>query len=488
MAHPGMNMIIGRKEEQKRLNKVYNSKEAEFVAIYGRRRIGKTYLIREFFTKKKCKFFHATGLQNGNQKNQLKKFAEAISETFFDNVPLESPKAWDEALSILHKQIMKSDEKIVMFFDELPWMATRKSGLLEEIDYYWNRNWSKLPNVILIVCGSSASWIIKKIIHNKGGLHNRVTCPIKLMPFNLNETSEFLKSRNINLNERHVLSLYMALGGVPYYLGHVERGMTAEQNIQNIFFAKDAPLKDEFNKLFESLFENADAHIELVKLVAKRKEGLRRTELKTEAKLSSGGGRLSKRLQDLREAGFIDENIPWGRSKGEYYKLIDEFCLFYLHWIDSQKSKNFTQDFWLNQSQRPAYYAGSGYAFEAVCMKHSNQIIKALKIKTSCQVSSWRFIPRKQLEKGAQIDLVIDRSDNAITLCEIKYTDQSYAIDKQYAANLEKKIDVFKEKTGTKKQIFLAMICVSDLKKTMHSEKIVDGGVATVDSFFQEGN
>jgi AAA+ ATPase superfamily predicted ATPase len=478
-------MIIGRKEEQKRLNKVYNSKEAGFVAIYGRRRIGKTYLIREFFAKKKCKLFHATGLQNGSQKNQLKKFAQAISETFFDNVLLESPKTWGEALDILHKQISKIQEKVVIFLDELPWMATRKSGLLEEIDYYWNRNWSKLPNIILIVCGSSASWIIKKIINNKGGLNNRVTCPIKLMPFNLSETDEFLKSRNINLNKRHALSLYMALGGVPYYLGYVERGMTAEQNIQNIFFAKDAPLKEEFKKLFESLFENADAYIELVKLIAKRKEGIRRVELKTEAELSSGGGRLSKRLQDLREAGFIDENIPWGRSKGEYYKLIDEFCLFYLHWIDSQKSKKFTQDYWLNQSQRPAYYAWSGYAFEAVCMKHVDQIIKSLTIKASGQISSWRFIPRKQKEKGAQIDLVIDRIDDAITLCEIKYTDQLYAIDKQYTENLENKIKVFKEKTGTKKQIFLAMICVSGLKQTMHSEKIVDGGVVTLDDLFK---
>jgi AAA+ ATPase superfamily predicted ATPase len=479
-------MIIGRKEEQRRLNKVYNSKEAEFVAIYGRRRIGKTYLIREFFAKKKCKFFHATGLQNGHQKSQLKKFAEAISEIFFDGVPLETPKAWDEAFNVLHKQIVKSKEKIVIFLDELPWMATRKSGLLEEIDYYWNRNWSKLSNIILIVCGSSASWIIKKIINNKGGLNNRVTCPIRLMPFNLSETRAFLKNRNINLNDKHILSLYMALGGVPYYLGYVEKGMTAEQNIQNIFFAKNAPLKDEFNKLFESLFEKADAYIELIKLIATKKEGVRRAELKTEARLSSGGGRLSKRLQDLREAGFVDENVPWGRSKGEYYKLIDEFCLFYLHWIDSQESKHFAQDYWLRQSQRPAYYAWAGYAFEAVCMKHIDQIIKALKIKTSGQVGSWRFIPRKKLEKGAQIDLMIDRGDNAITVCEIKHTDQPYAIDKQYKMNLENKIEVFKEKTGTTKQIFLAFVSANGLKETVHS-KGVDSIVVLNDLFMEDG-
>ena len=481
-------MIIGRKKEIKVLNRVYASHEAEFLVVYGRRRVGKTYLIREFFSKKKCKLLHATGIQHSSQKKQLKKFAEAISETFLDNVSLEVPKNWDEAFGILHKQLLKCKEKVVVFLDELPWMATRKSGLLEEIDYYWNRNWTKMPNVILVACGSSASWLIKKIINNKGGLHNRVTQSIKLLPFGLSEADDFLKSKNINLNQKHVLSLYMALGGVPYYLKYIERGLTAEQNIQNIFFTKEAPLQGEFSKLFESLFENADAYIELVKLIAKRKEGVGRAELLVDAQLSSGGGRLSKRLQDLQDAGFIDENIPWGKTQGEYYKLIDEFCLFYLQWVGSQKRKQFTQDYWLNQSQRPSYYAWSGYAFEAVCMKHIDHIIRALNIKASGQVSAWRFIPRAKLAEGAQVDLVIDRSDNAITICEIKYTDREYSVEKQYAKNLKQKIEIFKEKTGTKKQIFLAMICANGLRKTAYSEMHVDGGVVTLDDLFKRIN
>ena len=488
MARLGMRMIVGRAKELKILNKVYGSQEAEFIVIYGRRRVGKTYLIREFFTSKKCKLLHATGLQHGSQKKQLKKFTEAVSETFLDNVALEAPKNWEEAFSVLHKQISKCQEKVVVFLDELPWMVTRRSGLLEEIDYYWNRNWSSMPNIVLVACGSSASWLIKKIIHNKGGLHNRVTRSIKLLPFDLAETEEFLKSKNINLNQKHVLSLYMAVGGIPYYLKYIERGFTAEQNIQHIFFTNEAPLLNEFNKLFESLFENADAYIELIKLIAKRKEGARRAELKVDARLSSGGGRLSKRLQELKEAGFIEEYIPWGRSTGEYYKLIDEFCLFYLQWIDSQKQRQFTQDYWLNQSQRPAYYAWSGYAFEAICMKHVEHIIRALNIKASCQVGAWRFITRKKLIEGAQIDLVIDRSDNAITLCEIKYTDQQYAIDKKYSKNLKKKIEIFKEKTGTNKQLFLAMICANGLKKTIYSEEQVDGGVVTLKNLFYKAN
>lgn len=482
MAHLGESMIIGRRREQKLLEKAYNSSEAELIVVYGRRRIGKTYLVREFFEHKKCQFFHVTGLQNGTLKKQLKKFTEGLSQTFFDNVLLEVPRNWDEAFSLLNKQISKGNDKVVIFLDELPWMATKKSGLLQEIDYYWNHLWSRMPNIILIVCGSSASWLIRKIIYNKGGLYNRVTCQIRLLPFSLSETSEYLKSRKIKLSDKHILSLYLALGGVPYYLRYVEPALTAEQNIQQIIFDKNTPLKNEFTQLFDSLFENSDAYIELVKLIAKKKEGVGRAELASVAKLSVGGGRLSKRLKDLCETGFIEEYVPWNRSVGEYYKLIDEFCLFYLHWVLSQKNKKFTQDHWIDQSQRPSYHAWSGYAFEAVCMKHVDRIIHALKIRAS-STGAWRFVPRKKEATGAQIDLIIDRNDNAITLCEIKHTDKPFIIDKQYAEKLRHKIFVFKKRANVDKHIFLVMISANGLARTVYSEEMVDGLITSADLF-----
>lgn len=476
-------MIIGRKREQELLNTAYASNEAEFIVVYGRRRVGKTYLVREFFTAKKCTLFHVTGLQKGSLKQQLKKFTTAISETFFDNTPLESPKNWDEALDLLHKQVAKAREKIVIFLDEFPWLATRKSGLIQEIDHYWNHRWSKLNNITLVVCGSSAAWLIRKIIYNKGGLHNRVTCEIKLLPFSLSETKEYLKSKKVKLNDKHILSIYMALGGIPYYLRYVEPHLTAEQNIQKIIFDKNAPLQDEFNKLFASLFEDADAYVELVKLIAKKKEGLRRAELQSMTKLSAGGGSLSKKLRDLCAAGFIDEYIPWDRSKGEYYKLVDEFSLFYLYWVAPQKKQRFVQNYWVNQSQKPSYCAWSGYAFEIICRKHIDQIIRALNINATSTVSAWRFIPRKKLENGAQIDLVIDRNDNAITLCEIKYTSQPFAINKQYADNLSNKIEVFKKVTKTNKQIFIIMVAASGLKPTQYAKEMI-AHVVTLDDLF----
>jgi len=479
-------MLIGRVNEQGLLAKVYNSKEAEFICVYGRRRVGKTFLIREFYTDKDCIFFHATGLQKGSFKKQLKKFTESISTTFFDDTPIETPKTWEEAFSLLHKQISKiSTKKIVIFLDELPWMATPKSGLLQEIDYFWNHYWSKTKNVILIACGSSASWLIKKIIYNKGGLHNRTTCQIRLLPFNLFETKDYLRSKSIKLNNKQILALYMALGGVPYYLSYIEDGLTAPQNIQKLIFDKNAPLKDEFNKLFESLFNNAPAYIELIKIIARKKEGIRREELKSMAKLSLGGGRLSERLKDLCAAGFIEEYVPWNRSRGEYYKVIDEFALFYLHWVYAQKDKQFAQNYWISQSQKPAYYAWAGYAFESICMKHADHIIRALNIHSASTIGSWRFIPRKHLETGAQIDMVIDRTDNAITLCEIKYTENPFVIDKEYAKKLKERIEIFKTVTKSDKQIFTAIISASGLKSTGYSNELVSGQV-TLDNLFEK--
>lgn len=479
-------MIIGREFEQQQLTKLYHSKEAEFLVVYGRRRVGKTYLIREFFVQKETIFFHVTGIQEGTLKQQLKKFSEVLSETFFDGIKLAPSKDWSEAFQSFHQQLLKAKGKITIFLDEFPWMATRKSNLLSELDYYWNHYWSNMPNIILIVCGSSASWLINKIIYNRGGLHNRITRQIKLLPFSLSETQSFLISRKINLTQSHILSLYMALGGIPYYLKYVEPGLSAEQNIQKIFFESQAPLKDEFDKLFSSLFDNADHYKELVRLIAKKREGLDRTELRKSTALVSTGGRLSEKIKQLIETGFIEEYTPWGKTKGEYYKLIDEFSLFYLYWIEAEKNKKFTPDHWLIQSQLPAYYAWAGYSFEAVCMKHINKIISTLKIKTSSAVGAWRSTSTKQDEIGAQIDLLIDRHDNAITLCEIKYTKEPFVITKEYNQKLMNKIITFKNKTGSSKQIFLALISASGIKENKYSSLLIHNVVLLEDLFKNE--
>lgn len=472
-------MMIGRNAEIQRLESLVASKQAEFAVLYGRRRVGKTYLIRQFFADKKLAYFQVTGLQKGSMKKQLAHFAESMSEVFMRGIKMAPFRSWAEAFSSLTQCLPKKEqsEKIVLFFDELPWLATSRSGFLEELDYYWNQHWSQNPNIILIVCGSSASWLIKNIIYNQGGLHNRCTAEMCLQPFTLREVEAFLDHRDIKLNQNHILDLYMALGGIPYYLSYVKKGLSATENIQQILCSQHAPLSDEFHKLFYSLFTNAEAYIELIQLIASKKEGITRIELEKQAKLSLGGGRLTERLAQLKHTNFIQSYTPWEKERGEYYKVIDEFCLFYLTWLKDKKQKRLTDDFWIKQIQKPTYHVWAGYAFEAVCHKHIKLIISALNIKMAESISSWR-------SSGAQIDLLIDRGDDAVTLCEIKYTDREFAIDKNYADVLTKKIEIFKTITQTKKQVFLALISANGLKTNAYSSQLIDGSASLKDLFF----
>jgi uncharacterized protein len=479
-------MLIGRIEEKKILTKAYQSPEAQFIVLYGRRRVGKTYLVRSFFQNVNCTFFDATGQQRASLKTQLTNFTRALSDTFTQAVMLKELSTWREAFEALTQLIntTKPAKKVVIFLDELPWMATRKSGLLEILDYYWNHYWSKNKNVILVVCGSSASWLIKNIIYNKGGLHNRCTSEIRLDPFSLAETYDYLSFKKVTLTKKHTLQLYMALGGIPYYLNNVEPGLSATENIQRILFNKKAPLREEFHKLFSSLFKNAEAYIELLRLIAKKKEGISRVALEAAAKLTPGGGRLTTRLKHLMQTNFIESYIPWGKQRGEYYQVIDEFCLFYLYWLEPKQNMSITSDHWLKQTKKPIYHVWAGYAFEAVCLKHIEQIIKALNITTAETISSWRLASSSKCTMGAQIDLVIDRSDDTITLCEIKYTDKPFVINKAYAASLKNKIDVFKNATKTQKQIFLSLVSANGIKENQYFNKLISS-TAELDALFK---
>jgi hypothetical protein len=285
-------------------------------------------------------------------------------------------------------------------------------------------------------------------------------------------------SIGVDLTNKQVLSLYMALGGVPYYLEYVDVALSVQQNIQMMFFDQGAPLKDEFDKLFDSLFEDAESYKELIRIIAQKKEGVSRAEL------LPSGGTLTQKLKDLSLSGFIAAATPIGKKSGEFYRVIDEFCLFYAKWVSPNQKRVFLEGFWLIQSQKPLFYAWSGYAFEAVCMKHFDKIIKALNIHSVQDYGWWRYVATDDTENGAQIDLVIDRSDDAITLCEIKYTAKPFSIDKAYAAKLRSVIELFRLKTGSEKQIFRSMISATGLKETKYSEQLVTG-IVTLDDLFE---
>lgn len=478
--------IIGRLEELDTLKQILNSKKSEFLAVYGRRRVGKTYMIRNFFAQASCTFFHSTGIQKGNTKKQLEQFSKQIGNAFYGGASIKTKTSWMDAFEELTKAMQQApeDKPIVLFMDEFPWMAKKHSKIMQALEYYWNRYWDHDPRVKLIICGSSASWVIENIINNKGGLYNRVTRTMRLIPFNLNETKEFLSSRGIRLNQRQVLDLYMVFGGIPHYLALLPLGHSAHQCIDTLCFRHAGSLIDEFEKLFASLFKNADSYMHIVRIIAKHRYGINQAEL---MKQLSKGGRAAKKLQQLEEAGFIHSFLPHKREqKGVYYKIFDEFVLFYLHWIAPSlrtiRKQTSGYGFWLAKMRSPAWKSWAGYTFETICHKHIPQIKKALKIDPGAEVGSWRYVSKASRSPGAQIDMLFDRYDNAITIAEIKHSDRPFVVDKKYAQELLLRNEIYQKKTRTQKQLFLVIISSSGLKPSKHAE-IIDQTVTLSDLF-----
>lgn len=488
--------LIGRKDESLILENCYSSKTPEFIAIYGRRRVGKTFLIRQFFSaKKSCVFFNATGMQNGKLSEQIANFTDAIGDTFlYQGARLKAGKNWQETFKILTDNInaVAKTKKIVLFFDEFPWLATKNSRLMQTLEFFWNHHWSKTVQIKLVICGSSASWILKNIINNKGGLYNRVTKTIHLEPFNLADTKKFLLQNGIKLLDKQIVEIYAAIGGIPHYLEQVDKGSTAVRIIEKIAFTKNSFLLREFDNLYATLFGDAAIYIELVRKIASHRYGLEQEELANKIKTISSGGTLSDKLKTLEDAGIIASFKPYAnQKKGVYYKVIDEYTNFYFHWIEPIKDtllhKGLRQGYWDKIQISPSWYTWAGYAFEAICYKHLAQIGAALGLSPTAIPGTWKYTPKKNSqERGAQIDLLFDCDDNSIMICEIKYKTLPFKIDKVEATNLLNKLAVFKEKTKTKKQLLLAIVSANGISKSIYSEDLAVQAVALDDLFKSE--
>lgn len=462
-----MEQIIGRRKEVDLLQEKLSSKSAEFIAIYGRRRVGKTYLIKQFFRQQSGVFFEQTGLNDGTMQEQLLIFAQCLSKSFYKGAQLAIPENWMEALKQLTIAIdgLPKNKRITLFFDELPWLATKKSGFIKALEYYWNTNWTYRKKLILIVCGSAASWMLENLIYAKGGLHNRITLKIPLQPFNLAETELYLQYLDVHLNRQQVLQLYMAIGGIPHYLKSVRKGFSAAQNINSLCFQKNGLLFNEFEILFHSLYENPDEYMNIIRAITGKSQGISREDLINETKISDGGY-LNTRLRSLEEAGFISTFLPVGHiRRGVHYRVTDEYTLFYLTWIEPIRKKTIgtalTEHYWESLIKKPTWYSWAGHAFEAACFKHVDAIKKAIGIENIPSLcSDWKYRSEKKdkSDKGAQIDLVFDREDGCVTLCEIKYTERPFVLTKEYVKELRKKEAIYKKKTRSKKQIFWALI------------------------------
>lgn len=312
-----MSKFIGRNGEKALLKTKFKGGDSEFIAIYGRRRVGKTSLIRHLIEEMGLNSIEVTGLRDGSMSDQLGIFSKAFTKAFDLPATLAPPRNWMEAFDMLTKAIAKqsSRKKFVIFLDELPWLTTQKSGLLQALDHFWNSEWVNDPKIKLVICGSAASWILDNIVNARGGLHNRLTATIRLEPFNLQETVEFLTSRSIKMKSMQILNLYLAMGGIPFYLKALEKGSSTVQLIDKICFTANGFLYHEFDRLFSSLFNNSDAYIEIIRAIAKQPQGVDLINFEKKLKLSSSGGTLTKRLTELEEAGFLMSFIPYGKQK-----------------------------------------------------------------------------------------------------------------------------------------------------------------------------
>lgn len=487
--------LICRENELSVLEQLYESEKAELLALYGRRRVGKTFLIRAFFSEKEdVVFFNSTGMKDGTMAEQIANFTEEMGDTFFyQGARLEAGKNWRDTFRILtdNIRVIPQSKKIVLFFDEFPWMATKNSRLLQNLDYFWNQHWSRDKRIKLIVCGSSASWIINKIVHNRGGLHNRLTREIALDPLTLCDTKKFLKNMGVRLNNRQVMEIYIVTGGIPYYLSSINKNLSVIQNVEELSFRRKGLLIEEFDKLYSSLFEDHEMYVEIIRAIAAHKYGIGQSELFHEIAPSLKGKSGLSKLDALIKSNFIIHFKPMYHSKkGIYYRVIDEYTLFYLSWIEPVKEslmqRSLKQGYWEKKQNTPKWHTWSGYAFEAICYKHIAQISEALKLSATAIPHTWRYVPKKSSKTtGTQIDLLFDRDDDAITICEIKYTTNPFLIDKEYAEKVRRKIEIFKKITGTNKQIFFSMISASGIKRNKYSDELVSG-VVTLDDLFKD--
>lgn len=474
-------IIIGRRGQTKELEEAYSSHKPEMVALVGRRRVGKTYVVRETYKGKID--FELTGIQYGTKQEQLLNFSLSM-KTYFPLFEMANPPTdWITAFHLLTEALnaKKKKTKMVVFLDELPWLGTKRSGFIKGLGYLWN-SWAVKQNIVVVTCGSAASWMIRKVINDKGGLHNRVTRLLFLHPFTLKETEAYCKSRKIKLNRFQILQIYMTMGGIPMYLDQLKKEYSAIQNIKEICFSPSGYLKNEFNRLFASLFENHEKHIEIVRALASKRKGLTRNEI-IEITSFKNGGNLTEVLNDLDQSGFIEIYGSFEkRTKGRLYRLTDAYSLFYLTFME-KIAPNANIDF--NElSDLPTWNSWSGYTFDNVCLSHVEQIKNALGIKGIYSTTSTFNEKATTQLPGAQIDSIIDRNDQSINICEKNFSKDLYTLMKAEVDKIVMRKRVFQHHSKTKKHLFTTMITPFGIASNAHKINYIDQQV-TLDDLYE---
>jgi len=471
--------IIGRERESAQIQKCMNSNQAQLVIVYGRRRVGKTFLINNFFNGRFD--FKIAGSYAQPKEVQLKNFITELN--LQTRQKLKVPENWNDAFFLLREYLesLPKDEKHVIFFDEMPWLDTPRSDFLPSFEYFWNNWGAAQDNLVCFICSSATAWLIENIAKNKGGLYNRQTARIYLEPFTLNETEQYLKTNGFEWSRYQIVENYMIMGGIPYYLSLLNNEMTFEANIDNMFFRKRALLWDEFEHLYATLFNNSEQYLKVVEALSTKKIGLTRKEISQISKLPPNGV-LSQILENLVNSEFVRAYQFFGNKKQDtLYQLSDYFTLFYYKFLKNYSGKD--EHFWSNSIDNPSVKAWEEFTFEQVCKDHIQQIKKKLGISgILTEISSW-FVKSDEENDGAQIDMLIDRRDKTINICEMKFAVDEYEIDKDYEKRLINKIERFRNSSNTKKALHLTMVTTYGVKRNIHSGRVQSE--VTMDDLFE---
>lgn len=476
----GQDILIGRDAEMKHLESIMLSKEAEFVVVYGRRRVGKTFLVNTFFGDNYV--FKLTGLAKKSKREQLANFALSLNR-YGESKRYTKPRTWYEAFNMLRDllETVHLKGKRVIFIDELPWMDSRGSNLVSALEHFWN-DWAVTQNdLILVVCGSATSWITKNILKNRGGLHNRVTQKIYIRPFTLAECKEYLRSRDIMMEDKEIAECYMIMGGIPFYLKNIRRGASLSQNVDEIFFADKGRLDDEFNALYSSLFEKSDNYIKVVQALSNKNKGLTREEILNATKLDNNG-HFSTILQDLTNCDFIRCYRGYGnKSKMSIYQLTDPFSLFYYKFI--KKNGKTDKPFWQYQIGTRQHDTWAGLAFEQLCLNHHKQIEQALGI-TGISTNVYSWTSPQTAEEKVQIDLIIQRADKVINVCEMKFYDGDYTMKKKDYDDIERRVRAFRLANEVRQATHPVLVTTYGLTNNQYSN--IFQNVVTLKDLFKQ--
>lgn len=473
-------LFTGRETERKMLTDLATQPGAELVSITGRRRVGKTFLVKQALAPYGIDF-KTSGLQDGSMREQMIAFEFSLATAADREPSAEGFASWQVAFIrlISHLKILRKKGKLIVFLDEFPWLATPRSGFLRAFSFFWN-NWAVDQNILVVICGSAASWMIQKVINDRGGLHNRITKRIQLHPFTLKETRTYLEARGVRYPPTAVLEIYLALGGVPYYLREVQAGKTPAENINACCFSPAGNLYDEFNNLYPALFARSSRHVAIVKALAKRPYGLARAELTRLTGLSDGGS-LTKALQELAFSGFVLYQRPYGRKqRGGIYRLIDEYSLFYLRFIEPNRG---VLPNWTDLRRRQAYAVWAGYAFENVGLRHLPQLKTALGIAAVATTASTFYTAGNVTSSGAQIDLVLQRADHAVHLCDFKHYNAPLRLGGQQLDRLQEQKQIFRATTATHDVLFTTLVTIHGVQSPERVSGVVDR-VITLDTLF----